>query len=127
MSSQPTPEQLRAAARHSAAARAAGFVLFLVCFTRELVLANIAMAKAVLLQKREDLAPGFVSYPLRGLGPIEVLILTHSITLTPGTTSVAISDDGAELTVHAFDARDPEGVRASILNGLEKPLLAWTR
>ncbi|MEO0054181.1 MAG: hypothetical protein RLZZ50_128, partial [Verrucomicrobiota bacterium] len=31
------------------------------------------------------------------------------------------------LLVHALDARDPEGVRASIRTGLEAPLLRWTR
>ncbi len=108
-------------------ARAVGFLLFIVCFTRELVLANIAVAKSVLFQKTSDLAPGFVIYPLAGLSRFEILILTHSITLTPGTASVEISDDHRELVVHAFDARDPDAVRASIKNGLETPLLAWTR
>ena len=113
--------------RHTPAERAAGFLIYLACFTRELVLANISMAKAVLFQRREDLAPGFVVYPLAGLSSFEVLLLTHSITLTPGTTSVEISKDGGELVVHAFDARDAEAVSASIRDGLEKPLLAWTR
>lgn len=113
--------------RNSPPARVLGFCAYIVCFTRELVLANISMAKAVLFQKREDLAPGFLTYPLSGLSKFEVLMLTHSITLTPGTTSVEISADGAELVVHAFDARDADAVRASIRDGLEKPLLAWTR
>ena len=112
---------------HSWPARVVGFFAFAWCFTRELVLANIAVAKSVLFQKREELAPGFVSYPMNGLGRFEILVLTHSITLTPGTTSVKISEDFSELIVHALDARDPEGVRASIKNGLETPLLAWTR
>jgi multisubunit Na+/H+ antiporter MnhE subunit len=112
---------------HSWPARVVGFFAFGLHFSRELVLANIAIAKSVLFQKREDLAPGFLTYPLKGLSRFEILLLTHSITLTPGTTSVSISDDQTELMVHAFDARDPEGVRASIKNGLEIPLLAWTR
>jgi multisubunit Na+/H+ antiporter MnhE subunit len=113
--------------RNSVPARLLGFLRYVVCFTRELVLANIVMARAVLLQKREDLAPGFVRYPLAGLNEFEVLVLTHSITLTPGTTSVELLEDSAELVVHAFDARDPKGVCRSIKDGLEKPLLAWTR
>lgn len=112
---------------HSWPARVVGFFAFGLHFTRELVLANIAVAKSVLFQKREELAPGFVRYPLTGLKSFEILVLTHSITLTPGTTSVKISDDHSELIVHALDARDPDGVRASIKNGLETPLLAWTR
>jgi multisubunit Na+/H+ antiporter MnhE subunit len=97
MSRKPDPSNRGSAApaavpaRNSPPARVLGFLAYVVCFTRELVLANISMAKAVLFQKREDLAPGFVSYPLAGLSKIEVLML------------------------------------ASIRNGLEKPLLAWTR
>ena len=112
---------------HSWPARVVGFLLFIFHFSRELVLANIAVAKAVLFQKTADLAPGFLSYPLKGLSRFEILLLTHSITLTPGTASVMISEDFTELTVHAFDARDPDAVRASIKTGLEIPLLAWTR
>lgn len=112
---------------HSRSARVVGFLLFIVHFTRELVMANIAIAKSVLFQKTTDLAPGFLIYPLKGLSRFEILVLTHSITLTPGTASVMISDDFTELTVHAFDARDPDAVRASIKTGLETPLLAWTR
>jgi multisubunit Na+/H+ antiporter MnhE subunit len=112
---------------HSWPARVVGFLMFIVHFTRELVMANIAIAKSVLFQKNTDLAPGFLIYPLKGLSRFEILVLTHSITLTPGTASVMISEDFTELTVHAFDARDPDAVCASIKNGLETPLLAWTR
>lgn len=112
---------------HSWPARIVGFFAFCFHFCRELVMANISIAKSVLFQKRTDLAPGFLTYSLKGLSHFEILVLTHSITLTPGTTSVKVSDDFSELLVHAFDARDPDGVRASIKNGLETPLLAWTR
>lgn len=107
--------------------RAFGLLAYVLHFSRELVLSNITIAKAVLLEKREDLAPGFLTYPLSGLSRFEIIMLTHSITLTPGTTSVEISEDKSQLVVHAFDARDPEAVRASIKKGLEIPLLAWTR
>lgn len=120
-----TPE--RASTSHPWPLRIVGFLVYLVCFSRELVLANISLAKAVLFMKRADMAPGFLTYPLKGLNRFEILILTHTITLTPGTTSVEVAPDFSVLTVHAFDARDPEAVRASIKNGLETPLLAWTR
>lgn len=113
--------------RRSLPARAMGLLLFLGHFVYELVMANLSLARAVLLQRREELAPGFLTYPLEGLTSLEILVLTHSITLTPGTTSVEISPTRDVLLVHAFDARDPEAVRASIREGLEKPLLAWSR
>jgi multicomponent Na+:H+ antiporter subunit E len=107
--------------------RAVALIVFIGRFFYELAMANLVIAKAVLCQKNSDLAPGFVHYPLKGLSRFEVLILTHVITLTPGTASVMIEEDFSELTVHAFDVRDPGAVIASIKNGLEKPLLAWTR
>lgn len=113
--------------KNSVPARIWGFGVFACCFIRELIVANVAVAKAVLFQKREDFAPGFLQYPLIGLTRFEVLVLTHSITLTPGTASVMIADDFSSLTVHAFDVTDPQTVIDSIKNGLERPLLSWTR
>jgi multisubunit Na+/H+ antiporter MnhE subunit len=100
---------------------------FLLRFLRELVLANITMAKIVLFQKREDLAPDFVVYDTTGLSPFEVVVLTHCITLTPGTTSVELDDEATRVIVHALDARDPSGVCRGIKHTLERPLLGWTR
>jgi multicomponent Na+:H+ antiporter subunit E len=100
---------------------------FLLRFVRELVLANITMAKIVLLQKREDLAPDFVVYDTAGLTPFEVVVLTHCITLTPGTTSVELNDEATQVVVHALDARDASSVCLGIKNNLEGPLLGWTR
>lgn len=107
--------------------RTRGCAVFCWCFVRELVMANIAVAKTVLLQSNAELAPGFVTYSIEGLSRFEVFLLTHCITLTPGTTSVEVSEDFKTVVVHALDARDLQGVRDSIKNGLEKPILAWTR
>lgn len=103
------------------------FGCFVVHFGRELALANFAVAKTVLFQRREELSPGFLDYDLRGLSRFEIVVLTHCITLTPGTASVEVSDDQQSLVVHALDARDPAATRLSIKEGLEAPLLAWTR
>jgi multicomponent Na+:H+ antiporter subunit E len=113
--------------RRPFALRVWNFGRFILHFGRELVLANIAVAKTVLFQHREELAPGFFEYDLRGLSPFEIVVLTHCITLTPGTASVEVSDDNCSVVVHALDARDPVVVRQSIKDGLEAPLLAWTR
>lgn len=102
-------------------------VLFGVLFVRALVISNLQMARIVLFRPVRDLAPDFVVYPIAGLTRFEVLILSHCITLTPGTTSVEISEDLTVLTVHALDAADPAAVRESIKQDLEAPLLAWTR
>lgn len=113
--------------RHSWPRRALSFAWFTLCFLRALIVANLQMVRVVLFRPVRSLAPGFIQYPLAGLSEFEVVVLTHCITLTPGTTSVEVSDDGRILLVHALDAGDPAGVCESIRRELEEPLLAWTR
>lgn len=107
--------------------RLLGLMAFSFRFTRELVLANIAVAKAVLFQPVSALAPGFVTYRLDGLTDFEIVVLTHCITLTPGTTSVEVAEDKTSVVLHALDARDPQAVCDGIKKTLEAPILAWTR
>jgi multisubunit Na+/H+ antiporter MnhE subunit len=107
--------------------RAFGLAAFFLAFARELLLANIAVAKSVLFAPVSDLSPGFVTYRLDNLTDFEIVVLTHCITLTPGTTSVEVAEDRTSVVLHALDARDPEGVCAGIKKTLEAPILAWTR
>ncbi len=107
--------------------RIVGFLVFIVVFTRELILANIDVAIIVLFKPVSSLAPEFITYPLEGLTEFEIVVLSHCITLTPGTTSVDVSEDQKRLTVHALNANDPQAVCDGIKQKLEKPLLAWTR
>lgn len=116
-----------ASQKRSLVSRAVGLFLFVLAFLRALVLANLQLAKTILFVKREDLSPGFVTYPVEHLSKLEILVLSHCITLTPGTTTVEISDDFKTLTLHALDARDPEGTVKSIQDELERPILRWTR
>lgn len=96
-------------------------------FLREFALANFTVAAVVLLRSRRDLHPGYLTYDVTGLTPLEVLVLSHCISLTPGTTTVDIEDEGRSLLLHALDAKDPEEVRRSIDRMLKEPMLAWTR
>jgi multisubunit Na+/H+ antiporter MnhE subunit len=96
-------------------------------FVRALLVSNLQMARVVLFRPVRDLAPDFIAYPISGLTPLEIVVLSHCITLTPGTTSVEISADRTTLLVHALEADDPAGVCAAIKRDLEAPLLAWTR
>lgn len=107
--------------------RALAGVRFGLVLLRELIRANLAIARAVLLGRKEDLWPNFVTYDVTGLRPWEIVLLSHCITLTPGTTTVEISDDFCTMVIHVFDARDPEAVRLGIDQRLKEPLLAFTR
>lgn len=113
--------------RRSTLQRVLGFFLFVLFFLRALVLANLRLAKTILFEKRENLAPGFLSYPVERLSKLEIFVLSHCITLTPGTTTVEIASDFTRLTLHALDAREPEATLSGIKEELEVPILRWTR
>ncbi len=107
--------------------RVLNFFRFALSFTWAFITANIAMAKMVLFQPIDDIRPEFIALDLSGLRDFEIVLLTHSISLTPGTTSVEVSTDKTRLIVHCMDARDPDAVRRDIDTQLRAPLLAFTR
>lgn len=74
----------------------------------QLVLANLDVAKAVV---RPDLAidPKIVRFKVSMDNPIALTILANSITLTPGTVTVNVTDDGL-FEVHALTAGAAEGL-----------------
>lgn len=107
--------------------RTLALVRFGVLFSKEIIVSTFAIARSVLFQPIAEIDPDFVVLDVSDLRRAEIVLLSQCITLTPGTTSVEVSPDLERLTVHAFDANDPEAVRESIQKGLRDPILAFTR
>jgi len=104
-----------------------GFVLFVAPFFRELVLANLDLTLLLLSGKYRQIEPGFIEYPVDHLSRREILLLSHCLTLTPGSATVEISPDYSRLVIHVLDVRRKDQVIRTIREGLERPLLRWTR
>ena len=100
---------------------------FVAVFLKEFVVSNINLAVLVLGTRAPRLRGGFLEYDIAGLRAWETLILAHCISLTPGTTSVEVAEDGRTLWIHALEAEDPDGVRRGIDTNLRAPMLRWTR
>lgn len=101
------------------------YVFFL--FLKELALANWAVVKLV-LSPSLPIRPGFVAVPLDAKTDFEVTSFANSITLTPGTISVHISDDRTMLVMHAVDTGDDlDALRQATKASLEAPILRFTR
>lgn len=107
--------------------RVLAFGRFLLVFLREFLGSNLALARVVLFRSRDSLNPGFLTYDVSGLTDLELRVLTHCVSLTPGTTSVDVIEGGRTLLLHALDAGDPAAVRRGIDLGLREPILRWTR
>jgi len=89
----------------------------------DIMVANVHVAWIVLTRSNAKLRPAWVIVPLELKSPEAISILAGTITLTPGTVSADLSDEGHSLLVHALDADDPDAVRDEIKTRSERRLL----
>jgi multicomponent Na+:H+ antiporter subunit E len=103
------------------------FIVMVLRFAKELVIANYQVAKLV-LSTSAKLHPGFISIPLEAKSDFEITSFANAITLTPGTISVHIPDNRHCIVIHAIDiSGDLDTLRQSIKDSLEAPILRFTR
>ncbi|MEM8658677.1 MAG: Na+/H+ antiporter subunit E [Pseudomonadota bacterium] len=88
----------------------------------DIVLANIEVAWIVLTRPNDKLRTAWVIVPLDLRQPEAITILAGTITLTPGTVSADLSDEGHSLLVHALDTGDPDALRDEIKDRYERRL-----
>ncbi|MEO0372013.1 MAG: Na+/H+ antiporter subunit E [Pseudomonadota bacterium] len=89
----------------------------------DIIVANVQVAIIVLFKSNEKMQPNWVSIPLELRTPEAIAVLASTITLTPGTVSADLSEDGTSLLVHALDAPDPDAVRDEIKQRYEARLM----
>ncbi len=88
-------------------------------FLQELIKANLEVVKIV-LSRELKMTPGIIAYKLDVKTDAGITLLANSITLTPGTLSIDLSEDRKTLYVHALHMEDAEELEQSIRNSLEK-------
>jgi multicomponent K+:H+ antiporter subunit E len=93
----------------------------LAVFLYDVVVANLAVARLILLGPRH-LRPAFVEVPLDLSHPVAISLLANIICLTPGTVSADLSADHRTLLVHTLDTGAPEEVAEHIKARYEAPL-----
>ncbi|SFR55141.1 multisubunit potassium/proton antiporter, PhaE subunit [Marinobacter daqiaonensis] len=97
------------------------FIRFLAIVFYDIIVASFAVA--VLIINTREPRPAFVSYPLTLKHPRAITMLASTISLTPGTVSADVSDDGKLLLIHALDVDDDAELIRNIHHRYEKPLL----
>ncbi len=97
-------------------------VVYLIIFLIELVKANFDVARRI-LSPSLPINPGIVKLKTSLKSDYAKMVLTNSITLTPGTLSVDMIGD--TLYIHWIDVKtlDPEGAHKEIAEKFEKILL----
>ena len=89
----------------------------------DIIVANIQVAWIVLTVPANKLKPAWIVVPLRLRQPEAITMLAGTITLTPGTVSADLSDQGSCLLVHVLHTDDPDSIREDIINRYESRLL----
>ncbi|TWI48006.1 multicomponent K+:H+ antiporter subunit E [Pseudomonas duriflava] len=90
--------------------------------TGDMLWANVQVAALVLGPVRR-LNPVFVEVPVDIRQEMGLTLLMSIITLTPGTVSAELSEDGRRVLVHTLDEDDPDALIESIKTRYEKPLM----
>lgn len=88
----------------------------------DIVVANIQVAWIVLTVPNAKLKPAWIVVPLELVQPEAITVLAGTITLTPGTVSADLSDEGHSLLVHVLHTDDPDAVRDEIKTRYEARL-----
>jgi multicomponent K+:H+ antiporter subunit E len=97
------------------------FVSFMGLLLGDIIISNIVVARQV-LGSPERLQPGFVVIPLDLTGALPITMLASTISLTPGTVSIEVSEDQKTLFVHALHVVDEAMLVDRIKHRYEKPL-----
>lgn len=96
-------------------------IRYLLVLIVDIIKSNIEVAIQVLgpLQK---LSPGFIAIPLDMTAELPITLLASSISLTPGTVSVEVSEDKHWLYVHVLSLSDESKTIETIKRRYERPL-----
>jgi multicomponent Na+:H+ antiporter subunit E len=88
----------------------------------EITKASVQIAR-IILSPGMDIRPGIIAVPIRATKDASITAIANTISLTPGTLTIDVSDDLTKLYVHAIDVSEPEELEHSIRNKLEKYVL----
>lgn len=93
----------------------------------ELVMANVRVAWQT-VAPLGGLRPAILRVPLEpGMTDIEITLLSTLITLTPGTLTMDLSDEGDALFIHFMHVDDVDEAIDAIKRGFERRILEVTR
>ncbi len=96
--------------------------IYLAFFLYELIKANFQVVKAV-LSPRFKFRSAAIRYSSKTKTLPELIALTNSITLTPGTLVVDANPENGELLIHVMSAESSEQIKDELHRSLEKKLL----
>lgn len=100
-------------AEHDAATLSWRLLVYWIWLVGQVILSNIAVARAVLDPRR--IQPTLITVPVRQHTNVGRVTYANSITLTPGTVTTWLASDGDRAQVHALLADAVEGLETDAM------------
>lgn len=94
---------------------------YLLMLMGDIIVSNVEVAIQVLGPVRK-ISPGFIAVPLDITQDLPITLLASSISLTPGTVSIEVSEDKRWLYVHVLNLVNEADTIAKIKQRYESPL-----
>ncbi|WP_394171110.1 Na+/H+ antiporter subunit E [Saccharospirillum alexandrii] len=94
---------------------------YLLMLMGDIIVSNVEVAIQVLGPVRK-ISPGFIAVPLDITQDLPITLLASSISLTPGTVSIEVSEDKRWLYVHVLNLVNEADTIANIKQRYEAPL-----
>ncbi len=91
----------------------------IVLFLYELLVSSLEVLRDIFTPTHLS-NPAIIDMPLDVKTDAGILLVTNLISLTPGTLSIDVSEDRKTLTLHVMFADDPDAVRKSLKEGMER-------
>lgn len=104
-----------------------GSIQFLALFFVQFIKANIEVAILILFVSKYKIRSGFVDYSIEDLTLNEALILSHCITLTPGTISAKFNWDQKIIQIHVLDFSDSETIQKELDQKIKRAIWKFSR
>ncbi len=110
---------MRRAGRRPLHRRALAVLVLALIFVRELLLSTLSVARTA-LSRNISISPAIIRVPLELHTELGVTVVANLVSLTPGTTSLHVSDDRRYLYVHCLDAPSEVAVVEAIKGTFER-------
>lgn len=90
------------------------FAAYVVLVIWDIILANIQVARIILFMPADRIRSAWIAVPVDLTSPEAITLLAGTITMTPGTVTADMSEDGRMLLIHSLHAPDPDAIRDEI-------------
>lgn len=88
-------------------------------YLKELAITSVALARAA-FARDPAISPAIVAVPINLRTDLGVTVLANLVSLTPGTTSLHVSEDRSMLYVHCLDAPSVDATVRNIKENFER-------